>query len=289
MGMPNDLVLVRHGEAEGNVVRDRARHGDESGYTETFVTTPGRRWRLTDNGRAQARCAGDWIREEFAACGFDRFYASPFTRTSQTAARLALRWPDGDTGEGTDAHGRPRWYLNRGIRERDWGDIGSVPRQEFESRPEYALNAVRQRTDPLYWVPPGGESIAQVAENRVRNFLDTLHRELDGKRVLAVTHGEFMWATRLVLERLDDDEFVHCTQDPEQRIGNCEVLHYTRIDPETGRVSGRLEWLRRARPVATDDGAGWVMQVAPWQHIAYRLYLNDALADEPDDRPDQQP
>lgn len=272
MVMPNDLVLVRHGEAEGNVVREQARHGDESGYTERFVTTPGRRWQLTDAGRRQARCAGAWIRAEFD--GFDRFYASPFTRTKQTATQLALRWAVDDQ----PGRGGPRWYLNRSLRERDWGDIGSIPRKEFSDRPEYALNAQRQRSDPLYWVPPGGESIAQVAENRVRNFLDTLHRELGGERVLAVTHGEFIWATRLVLERLDDDEFVRLTDDDSQRIGNCEIVHYTRRDPSTGAISDRLEWLRRSRPVG-DHAAGWQMQVGEWRRMEYRLYLGDTLAD----------
>ncbi|SDS85491.1 Broad specificity phosphatase PhoE [Microlunatus soli] len=271
--MPNDLVLVRHGEAEGNVVREQARQGDESGYTERFVTTPGRRWQLTADGREQARCAGAWIRTVFD--GFDRYYASPFTRTTQTATWLALSRP-ADDRQGEDR--RPRWYLNRSLRERDWGDVGSIPRKEFTDRPEYALNARRQRTDPLYWVPPGGESIAQVAENRVRNFLDTLHRELAGRRVLAVTHGEFIWATRLVLERLDDDEFVRLTDDDGQRIGNCEIVHYTRRDPGSGAISDRLEWLRRSRPIG-DHRTGWRMQVDDWQRIEYRLYLGDTLAD----------
>ena len=133
--------------------------------------------------------------------------------------------------------------------------------------------------DPLYWVPPGGESIAQVAENRVRNFLYTLHRELDGRRVLAVTHGEFIWATRLVLERFDDDEYERLVTDDAERIGNCEIVHYSRRDPTSELTSDRLEWIRRSRPV--DDGAGgWRIEVGDWRRIEYRLSLGDTLADD---------
>lgn len=287
MAMPHDLVLVRHGEAEGNVVRERARGGDESGYTERFVTTPGRRWQLTREGREQARCAGRWIAAEFPS-GFDRYYASPFTRTKQTVSELRLPLPATDGADGDRAgSARPQWYLNRGLRERDWGDIGSIPRRDFAGRPEYALNAARQRNDPLYWVPPGGESIAQVAENRVRNFLDTLHRELDGRRVIAVTHGEFIWAVRLVLERFDDDEYARLVEDDDERLDHGEILHYTRRDPQTGAISERLEWLRRSRPVrdaaaGTGSGSGWTMRVGNWQPISYGFYLGDTLADEPE-------
>ncbi|QGN33577.1 histidine phosphatase family protein [Microlunatus sp. Gsoil 973] len=264
MAMPVDLVLVRHGESEGNFVRDQARHGDDSGYTDLFATTPGRRWRLTPVGRDQARLVGDWLRAEFAD-GFDRHYVSPFARAKQTAGLLAL--PND-----------PRWYVNRTIRERDWGDIGSIPRQEFESRPEYQLNAKQQRSDPLYWVPPGGESIAHVAENRVRNFLETLDRELGDRRVVAVTHGEFIMAVRLLLERWDDEEYGAIMADPGQRLHTCEVLHYSRRDPRDGRVEGRLAWLRRAHP----DLSGGVPAVAasPWARFDYRLPGNDELLDQ---------
>lgn len=268
MGMPNHLVLVRHGRSEGNLATDAAKAGDTSFYTEGFTTTPGHQWRLTPSGRAQAACAGEWIAAN-APGTFDRYFTSPYVRTRETAALLGL--PDA------------AWRLNRALRERDWGDIGSVPRGEFESLPEFRHNATMKAIDPLYWKPPGGESIAGVAEDRVRNVCDTLHRECDSKSVICVGHGELMWAFRLLLERLDDDTFVELDADKSERIHNCEVLHYTRIDPDTGNQAPRLTWLRRARPVETADG--WRMVEGHWDHFETGSFTNAELLASVEDVP----
>jgi phosphoglycolate phosphatase-like HAD superfamily hydrolase len=63
MGMPDHLVFVRHGESEGNVVQNKSKHGDESGFTDEFFQLPGRKWELTKLGISQAQSAGKWIRE----------------------------------------------------------------------------------------------------------------------------------------------------------------------------------------------------------------------------------
>ena len=175
-----------------------------------------------------------------------------------------------------------RWLLNRALRERDWGDIGTISRTEFESRPEYALSARNRHRDPLYWTPPGGESIAHVSENRVRNVLDTLHREASG-RVIAVTHGEMMMAFRLTLERLSDEGYEALDADPTQRLPNCAVLHYSRRGPGTSRTSSGdpLRWLRRAAPVLgrgdQDGEPEWEMQVGEWERIEPGTYDTEAL------------
>lgn len=262
MVMPNDLVLVRHGESVGNVAMEAGKTGDESHFTDEFMTTPGHQWRLTTRGCAQARTIGAWIDGEIGR--FDRYYVSPYVRTKETAGHLGL--PDA------------RWRLNRALRERDWGDIGSRPMAEFKSRPEFEWNAATKRSDPLYWVAPGGESIAHVAEDRVRNVLDTLHRESADQRVICVCHGEVMWAFRLVLERLDDKTYVDLEADSAEKIHNCMALHYTRIDPVTAEQARRPTWMRRARPVLTGDR--WEVEVGQWQRIEFRLPTNSELLDE---------
>lgn len=283
MSMPRDLVLVRHGESVGNVALGAERAGDVSLFTEEFATTPGHRWAITGAGEAQARATGAWLTQTFnlqEQGHFDRYYVSPYRRTRQTAAHLGLsrRVPD-TQGEATEESAR--WMLNRAFRERDWGAIGTISRAEFNRRPEYELSARQRQHDPLYWTPPGGESVADVAENRVRNIL----RKIDtggasGGRVLAVTHGETMMAFRLVLERLSDEAFEALDADPAHRLPNCAVLHYSATGPET-RMYPNLRWLRQVNPVITGndptDPAHWAMQVGEWQWIEFRTYDNATL------------
>ena len=142
MAMPNDLVIVRHGHSEGNLAIGKSKKGDHSMLTSEFRETPGHRWRLTDEGREQAKETGDWIKKNIGD-KFDRYYASPFVRTRETAALLGL--PDAE------------WRLDQRLRERDWGEINSVPANEHMS--SYPQNALIKKMDALYWRPPAGESI----------------------------------------------------------------------------------------------------------------------------------
>lgn len=268
MGMPNNLILVRHGQSEGNVAVEAAKKGDTSYYDQDngrFMTVPGHQWRLTDFGREQASAIGQWLVSECDAIGmdFDRYYVSPYVRTRETAAHLGLPGA--------------QWLINRALRERDWGDIGSIPRKEFIER--YPDNAHQKAIDPLYWTPPGGESIAHVAENRVRNVLSTLHRECEGDNVIAVGHGELMWAFRLILEYWNDEDFAAADMDPEEKIHNCQAIHYTRINPMLDNgdvaVSSRLAWVRKAVPVL-EDGE-WTVEVSEWKRFEKPLLTNDDL------------
>ena len=261
MVMPRNLFLVRHGQSEANVMQKASKAGDQSLYTEETMTVPDRSWRLTELGVQQAKVAGAWIAEQ--GVGFDRAIVSTYTRTRETAANLGLD---------------VRWEENRVIRERSWGEIGSLPKQEFAR--QYAQNKAYRDSDPLYWAPPAGESIANVAENRVRNILSTLHRENARENVLMVTHGEFMWATRLVLERWSDEEFLARDEDKSQTIHNCTVLQYTAVSPEDGKVSDKLTWVRRSWPVQVD--LEWTMYVADWEPFDRRYFTGEELMEKAD-------
>lgn len=265
MGMPNNLVLIRHGESEGNIAVNASKRGDNTYYNGKFMTTPGHQWRLTDLGRRQAQVIGKWVNNEIGV--FDHFYVSPYVRTRETAAHMDLP--------------NAAWLMNRALRERDWGDIGSITRAQFAAN--YPDNFAQRQIDPLYWCPPNGESIAHVAENRVRNVLSTLHRECSGKNVIAVTHGELMWAFRLVMEYWSDDEFVSKDALKSEKIGNCAAIHYTRLDPTSEsrvfpRLSTRMGWVRKAVPVVNEDGTARV-EVSDWKHIEKPVFTNADLLD----------
>lgn len=240
MAMPNDLVLIRHGHSEGNLVMGHSKKGDNSFVTSDFRETPGHRWRLTERGRAEAAAAGRWLSENFPL-GFDRCYASPFIRTMETAAHLGLVGAE--------------WRLDQRLRERDWGEMNSMPREEQASL--YPQNARVKRIDAMYWRPPAGESIADV-RLRVRNFFDTLHRECEGLRVVVVTHGEFMSAARAALEYFSDEEWVMAESDPSQKIYNAHIYHYSRREHGEGEPGKYMSWKRRVRPDDKDSNTGWL-------------------------------
>ena len=57
--LPVDLVLVRHGQSEGNVANRRAERGDKRIFTPEFRLRHSSSFRLTDLGRSQAEKGGD--------------------------------------------------------------------------------------------------------------------------------------------------------------------------------------------------------------------------------------
>lgn len=247
MAMPDHLVLVRHGESEGNFVRDAHKHGDDTYLTQEFRDRPGHEWRLTPAGVEQAKATGEWIQkyilDAYGLNCFDQYHYSPHRRTRETAALLGLP--------------AASWTLNRLLREREWGELAPLTRSEHEEK--FPDNYKWQQSDPLHWAPPGGESISQVADNRVREVFDSLHRAHDEKGEKAfvlVTHGEFMWASRLVLDYMFNEDYMAAESDPTQKIHNCQVLHYTRISPEDGSRASYLRWRRSicAWQEPNDDG-----------------------------------
>lgn len=258
MGMPMDLYVVRHGESEQNTIVNLGKQGDESLYTQETVTVPDRDWRLTAKGRQQADCIGKWIVNQQPL--FDKYVVSPFTRTRETAATMSLP--------------KARWEENRVVRERSWGEISTRSNTEFQTR--YPNNWTFKQNDPLYWKPPAGESIADVAENRVHNFLTNLSRKAEAQSVIVVTHGDYMSALQLVMEDLSDEEFLDRQTDSNWKINNCTCHHYSRRDPVTGRTSGRMSWVQEATPVLDGNGK-WTVETKPWRSFERGFLTNGDL------------
>ena len=59
---PVDLVLVRHGESEGNLAQFRSKRGIEDDWQGPFGERHSSKYRLTDMGRSQAKQAGEFIK-----------------------------------------------------------------------------------------------------------------------------------------------------------------------------------------------------------------------------------
>lgn len=257
-GMPIDLLFVRHGQSESNVLVERRKNGKQ--ITDDFATVPDNSWRLTAKGAKQAEVTGDYIRDNFPD-GFNHHFLSPFVRTRETAARLNLSGAE--------------WEENRMLRERSWGEIDGLSIQEFENI--YPHNSMLKEKDPIYWVPPAGESLASVAENRSSNFLRSLEVSASGDTVLAVTHGEFIKTVRMILEQWSDETFYLMEVDPSEMIHNCEVIHYSRRDPSTGLISNRIKWIKRSYPAENSYGFVEIVE-GSWRELRGKRKLsNDEL------------
>jgi NAD+ kinase len=232
MTMPIDLVLVRHGQSEGNLANNRSRDGDNSDFTPEFLAKHSSKWRLTDLGREQAIATGRWIRANISK-KFERCYASEYIRAMETGAYLDLMDPD--------------WYVEFNLRERDSGDMDVITQEDRKKF--YGDFIERLKKDPFLFSHPNGESMARMTM-RLRILFDTLHRECEDKKVIVVCHGEVMWGFRVLLERMLMSEYRRLDESkhPHDRIHNGQVLHYTRRNPDTGELTTHLNWMRSTYP-----------------------------------------
>lgn len=215
--IPIDLILVRHGQSEGNLAIHKTRHGDDSLLTEKFLRCHSSKWRLTNLGIFQAQSAGEWLKKNKLE-SFCRYYVSDLIRAKETAAEMNF----------SDA----RWYVDSALSEREYGEIDPV--------------SGCYRKDSFTYTE---ETIYSLFA-RVHQFLETLYREFDGKKVIIVSHGEIISVIRFYLEQSNLQEWLKfkTTNDPKVRINNGQILHYTRQDPQNGAIQPNLSWVKYVYP-----------------------------------------
>ncbi len=150
------LVLIRHGESEGN--RDR-----------TFTRTPD--VPLTDRGREQVRAAADWIATRYRPV---RIVSSPFARARETAGILAARLS-------------APIVIEQDLRERSYGALAGEPYAAVLASADYDPTAYWE------WRPPDGETLVEVGA-RAGAVLDRVARAAPADDVVVVSHGAVMMA-----------------------------------------------------------------------------------------------
>jgi broad specificity phosphatase PhoE len=159
---PNRIILVRHGESDGNVDKNH------------YLTIPDYALNLTPNGIEQARQAGNEIKEIIGSENL-YVYLSPYVRTRQTYQHIKESIGTNVVKTSED----PR------IRELDWGHLRHPDENEDIIR-------ARDSFSTFYYRIPDGESGADVYD-RVSTFLDTLYRDFNKKEypqnALIITHG----------------------------------------------------------------------------------------------------
>lgn len=247
MSMPRDLLFVRHGQSEANIVQKHDDHGIDPRITETIFARPDWRQRLTQEGVEQAKLAKKYLDAELGGLvNFTALYVSPFLRTRETAAYIG----------GADLE---NWTIDDRIVERSWGVYGKMPRAE--QRAQFPLTAAEKLTNPWYIRLDGGESMPDVY-GRFRDFQTTLHREQPDGRVVVVSHGDFINAARYGIERMTPEEWEALDENKTYMLRNCTLLHYTRVNPHNpDDVRDKLHWRRYIYPDAIEqspDNGQWV-------------------------------
>jgi broad specificity phosphatase PhoE len=255
MAMPIDLVLIRHGQSESNVIQHSLNTDENAVVPPEFLERHDTRMRLSSEGREQARKTGVFLQSEFPD-GFDKYYVSPLARTLETAGYLAI---NGD------------WSIDDRWRERDWGEFMLL--NTAERLKQYPNSERLFRQAKWYWGPPGGESLSTNVRLRFEDILDTLHREQSDNKVIAVTHGETIWVARFVLERLTPEEWMLQEKDPAYKVLNTVVIHYSRRNPETGEIDSRLRWRRVICP--WDESLSW--NKGKWTEITHKNYTDSEI------------
>ena len=255
MPMPVDLYLVRHGESEGNLVNRRSRAGDDSYFTPEHVHRHSSEWHLTDRGIEQARAAGEFLRRE-AQLPFDVHLTSEWVRAMETAAYLDL----------PGAQWHPYVYL----RERSLGELETLPHKEKLAR--FGASLEMRKRYPYLWRADQGEAFEDISLkwDRVQQIL---HRKYATQRALVVSHEGVLWEARHLIERLlirDMDRLLR-SEEPADRIHNCQIIHYTRRNPETGALNEHLDWVRSVCP--------WDLSLSSneWRPVVRKTYSNEEL------------
>ncbi len=247
MKWPIELVIVRHGQSEYNILRDTKAKDPlyqqfVEAYEKDFQSTTtialaqevNRKFglarsdadtALTGFGEFMAFTTGQQLSGMIGLP--DAVFVSPYLRTLETLKFMSEAWP---------ALCEAKVVPEDRIREQEHG----LQILYNDWRVFNVMHPEQKRFRALqgdYWYQyPQGESVSQVRD-RIRSFLGTLVREYAEKRVMLVTHHLTLLSIRATLERLTPKEFIRIN-DREKPV-NCGVTIY-RGNPELGR-DGRLE------------------------------------------------
>lgn len=167
----NTYFLLRHGEGEHNVM----------GFLADAAYDKVRPAHLTVQGKDNVWVAA----KELATDDIDVIYASPLTRTMETAAIVAKKLGGMDI------------IRDERLREVDFGEFSGKDVSEMrELYEEYGRFEAR---------PEGGENLDDIRV-RVQEFIDEVHEEYDKKNILIVGHGDPLWVIEAVLEGFPNED-----------------------------------------------------------------------------------
>ena len=241
MPEPAEIWLVRHGQSQGNVVREAQRTPGQEllDIPDRDMDVP-----LSELGEEQAASFGRWLATQ--AHTPDVIIASPYLRAAQTAE--GVRAAAGLTS---------RVHLDERLRERELGILDLLTWHGVQVRfPDEAKR--RERLGKFYHRPPGGESWVDVAL-RLRSLRDSLAREHEGKRVLIVSHEVPILIMRYLMEDLTEQAVLGMGG----TLPNCSLTRYV-MDAEGRPIADLVGW------TAPLEAEGVAVTAAPEPPVAPR-------------------
>ncbi|PJA46258.1 hypothetical protein CO174_00410 [Candidatus Uhrbacteria bacterium CG_4_9_14_3_um_filter_50_9] len=202
---PKLVVVVRHGESEGNVRSHEER-------TAWEVST--NRYKLTDRGRAQCEITGAWLREHVPSP--DRIVRSYYARTNETAALL---YPNAEIRE------------DELLAEKDGGIWAVRTIDQIRDQAPWELDR-RERMGHYHYRPIGGENMPDV-ETRVRAFRRSMRLHHTGKgSVVIVGHGHWILLWRKRNEGFSIEETERRYQEDEVAENASVLLYHNTWHPD---------------------------------------------------------
>ncbi len=199
---PKRIILIRHGESEGNL--DRNTYANKQDY----------KLLLTQEGIRQASHAGETIKR---IIGNEKafFYISPLWRTRMTFEHIAKHLE----------RDKIEWKEDPRLREQEWGHFRDL-------KANIQIDAERNKFGTFYYRIKDGESCADVYD-RISDFLHSLYRDFQKpdckENIIIVTHGMTL---RMFLMR-----WFHWTVEEFETLRNprnCEIVQMD-LDPSTNK------------------------------------------------------
>ncbi len=212
-----ELILVRHGQSEGNVAAEKAQR---DGMERIDVPARDPDVVLSETGREQAAAVGRWLRAlpEHERPGI--VWTSPYRRARETA-QIALKVCDLDLD----------FRVDERLRDRDMGITDMLTGAGIASR--YPEEAERRKwIGKFYYRPPGGESWADVAL-RVRAVLTDLAHSGSAEKVLVTAHDVVLLLFTYVAEGLDEEAVLE-----RARTNGLRNASVSRLERDEGSPTG---------------------------------------------------
>lgn len=200
MSKVSELILVRHGESEGNTAREEAEsiEAEVIDVRQRDADVP-----LSALGREQALA----LRSELSPLSWDQAWTSPYVRAMQTAQ---IACPE------------LNFRVDERLRDRELGVLDRLTARGV--RAQFPEEAERRRwLGKFYYRPPGGESWADLVL-RLRSWWNE-QPEFSG-RTLVVAHDAVILLLRYVLEGMDEPAVL--TTAAHSSLGNASITRLSR-------------------------------------------------------------